>query len=220
MSSKAVRLRQRAESNPRDLVNETDKIKNCLTATRYDERRHATSAARKVAYVAPGAVTGCIDELSEIANSGRSTSIRKNACRALGHIGRVDDRAVQTLAEQQRTATNDVRSTAATARNSLARASLPRSVDSNADTEVYDQSSEFETDICESDDGSDTDIYEFPSLKIIGDGSDTDLCETTPISASEGAGEESESPNFCSHCGTDLRETTDPNFCSNCGTRL
>lgn len=203
MSSKAVRLRQRAESNPRDLINETNKIKNCLTATRYDERRHATSAARKVAYVAPKAMTGCIDELSAIADSGRSTSIRKNACRALGHIGRVDDRAVQALAEQQRTATGDVRSTAATARNSLARASLPESIDTSADTEVYDQSSEFDTDIYESDDDPNTDIY-----------------ETAPIGTSEGAGEESGTPNFCSHCGTDLRETTDPNFCSNCGTQL
>lgn len=206
MPSKAVSLRRRAESEPRDLVTEIDEIKHCLAAFNYDERRHATNAARKVAYVAPEAMRDCVPELAEIADTGVSASIRKDACRALGHIGRVDGRAVDALADQQLTATDEVRSAAATARNSLARASLPESSadagGGSGDTDVFGPSpSGPETGVYGSDDGSDTEVY-----------------DAGPV-GSEPAGP-SDAPNFCSHCGTDLRNSTDPNFCPHCGTQV
>ncbi|MFC6872651.1 hypothetical protein [Halobellus marinus] len=221
MSSKAASLRRRAESDPRALVDEIDEINDCLTAAYYDERRHATSAARKVAYVAPEEMTECVDELAEIADDGRSTSIRKDACRALGHIGRVDGRAVDALAKQQRTATDrEVRSTAATARNSLARASLPESADTSddgGDTDVFDPDAAggSDTDVYDPDANSETDVSgEEPN----GGQSDTDVYGTGP--GDDQTAGHSDVPNFCSHCGTDLRETSAPNFCPHCGTEI
>ena len=56
-------------------------------------------------------------------------------------------------------------------------------------------------------------VEEFLALK---EESDADVHDAEPAGA-ETPGD-SDVPNFCQHCGTDLREITGPNFCPHCGT--
>lgn len=113
-------LRERAMSDPASVANESDQIRRHLSSRSYDSRRHATVAARKAAHARPRKMVNCISELSDIASTGQSTSIRREACYTLGYIGRVNQQAVDELAELQRSADPEGRELAATARNKLA----------------------------------------------------------------------------------------------------
>lgn len=199
----AEQLRQRAISNPRRLVSEIDDIDRLLGSNDAIAQRHATEAARKVAYVKPEEMRRCKRSLIEVVRNGRTTSAQTSACFALGYIGRVDEQAQELLTEPRCDRSNTaVRRAAARARNSIARQAPPgQSSNSRSNTGT----------------ASDTDVYEHTS-------SDTSVYDRGSTSSEDtqvfdpGSKPSAEVPNFCANCGRDLRDQTSPNFCPDCGT--
>lgn len=203
MTSRARQLRNRATNDPSNVVDQVSELNSLLQSSDYDERRHATVAARKVAYAYPYAMIQCVSNLEHIACRGDSESIRREVCYALGYIGRVDDQAIDALTEPQRDqSAPEVRKAAAKARNSLATEPAPQpqtTGDQFQETEVFTDSESEDTKVFATDDTGDTAVYQ----------PDQSPDRTTRSQS-----------NFCSNCGQDLRNLSNPQFCPECGCTL